>query len=286
PLEPNYPAERISFIVENSQAKLVLTNENLEPVWSGAKIVRLNEISSEVSQERTDNDIGNTGEDARATSTGHGHTGEDASATSTAQGHTGEDARATSTGHGHTGEDARATSTARRHTGEDASATSTVQGHTGEDTRATSTGHGHTGEDARATSTAQNAAHVIYTSGSTGRPKGVISSHSASINRFAWMWQEYPFAADDVCCQKTSLSFVDSIWEIFGPLLQGVPLCMIPDEVVKDPAQFVAALANQRVTRLVLVPSLLRAMLDDGNDLAARLSHLRICVCSGETLPA
>ncbi|HXD33570.1 MAG TPA: amino acid adenylation domain-containing protein [Pyrinomonadaceae bacterium] len=230
PLEPNYPAERISFIVENSQAKLVLTNENLEPVWSGAKIVRLNEISSEVSQERTDNDIGNTGEDARATSTGHGHTGEDASATSTAQ--------------------------------------------------------GHTGEDARATSTAQNAAHVIYTSGSTGRPKGVISSHSASINRFAWMWQEYPFAADDVCCQKTSLSFVDSIWEIFGPLLQGVPLCMIPDEVVKDPAQFVAALANQRVTRLVLVPSLLRAMLDDGNDLAARLSHLRICVCSGETLPA
>src|SRR6185312_10532260 len=191
PLEPNYPAERISFIVENSQAKLVLTNENLEPVWSGAKIVRLNEISSEVSQERTDNDIGNTGEDARATSTGHGHTGEDASATSTAQGHTGEDARATSTGHGHTGEDARATSTARRHTGEDASATSTVQGHTGEDARATSTVHGHTGEDARATSTAQNAAHVIYTSGSTGRPKGVISSHSASINRFAWMWQEY-----------------------------------------------------------------------------------------------
>jgi amino acid adenylation domain-containing protein len=131
---------------------------------------------------------------------------------------------------------------------------------------------------------AESAAHVIYTSGSTGQPKGVISAHRASINRFAWMWQTYPFAAGEVCCQKTSLSFVDSIWEIFGPLLQGVPLVIIPDEVVKDPDQFFDALSINKITRLVLVPSLLRVMLETGQDLSRKLGLLRYCVCSGETL--
>jgi amino acid adenylation domain-containing protein len=132
---------------------------------------------------------------------------------------------------------------------------------------------------------AENAAHVIYTSGSTGQPKGVISAHRTSVNRFAWMWQTYPFAAGEVCCQKTSLSFVDSIWEIFGPLLQGVPLVIIPDDVLKDPHQFLEALSVNGVTRLVLVPSLLRVMLETGRDLPRKLGQLRYCVCSGETLP-
>jgi amino acid adenylation domain-containing protein len=133
--------------------------------------------------------------------------------------------------------------------------------------------------------TLENAAHVIYTSGSTGRPKGVMSSHSASVNRFQWMWRQYPFADGEVCCQKTSLSFVDSIWEIFGPLLRGVPLVIIPDDTVKDPQRFVATLAAQKVTRLVLVPSLLRAISESVADFARQLGDLRYCVCSGETLP-
>jgi amino acid adenylation domain-containing protein len=133
--------------------------------------------------------------------------------------------------------------------------------------------------------TAVNAAHVIYTSGSTGRPKGVISAHRASVNRFAWMWRTYPFTADEVCCQKTALSFVDSIWEIFGPLLQGVPLVILDDDAVRDPSRFVAALSGAKVTRLVLVPSLLRVMLESHDELAERLPNLRFCVCSGESLP-
>src|SRR3569832_958381 len=74
------------------------------------------------------------------------------------------------------------------------------------------------------TATAESAAYVFYTSGSTGRPKGVVGLHGATFNRLEWMYRRYPFAPDEVCCQKTSLSFVDSIWEIFGPLLRGVPI--------------------------------------------------------------
>src|SRR5689334_7026608 len=97
------------------------------------------------------------------------------------------------------------------------------------------------------------------------------------------MWQTYPFAAGEVCCQKTSLSFVDSIWEIFGPLLAGVPLVIFPDDVVKDVDRFIEELNKAKVSRIVLVPSLLRAMLRSG--IAQRLPRLTSWTCSGEALP-
>jgi amino acid adenylation domain-containing protein len=195
PLEPNYPLERMSFIIEDSGAGLVLTQKSLRaslPSLS-ATVLSLDELRTELTRE--------------------------------------------------------------------------------------------SGADFENGITAGNAAHLIYTSGSTGRPKGVLSSHAASLNRFAWMWRRYPFAPGEVCCQKTSLSFVDSIWEIFGPLLQGVPLVIIPNDVVLDTPRFVDALSVNKVTRLVLVPSLLRAILEGPDDLAQKLTNLQYCVCSGETLP-
>ena len=66
--------------------------------------------------------------------------------------------------------------------------------------------------------------YVLYTSGSTGVPKGVIGLHRGVVNRLQWMWDAYPFSAGEVPCQKTALSFVDSVAEIFGPLLKGVPI--------------------------------------------------------------
>ena len=74
-------------------------------------------------------------------------------------------------------------------------------------------------------------AYVIYTSGSTGLPKGVMGLHRATLNRFAWMWRAFPFAPGEMTCQKTAVSFVDAIWEILGPLLAGIPLTIIPDEI-------------------------------------------------------
>ena len=133
-------------------------------------------------------------------------------------------------------------------------------------------------------STIDNVAYVIYTSGSTGKPKGVLGLHRGAVNRFQWMWQTYPFKGEEVCCQKTSLNFVDSVWEIFGPLLQGIPAIIVSDRILKDPHQFVETLANNKVTRLVLVPSLLRLLLDTFADLQKRLPNLKFWVTSGEAL--
>jgi acyl-coenzyme A synthetase/AMP-(fatty) acid ligase/acyl carrier protein len=98
------------------------------------------------------------------------------------------------------------------------------------------------------------------------------------------MWKVYPFKGGEVCCQKTYLSFVDSVWEIFGPLLKGVPTVIIPEEVVKDPPLLVDNLAAAHVSRIVLVPSLLRVLLDGFDDLQKRLFDLKIWVSSGEEI--
>lgn len=125
---------------------------------------------------------------------------------------------------------------------------------------------------------------VIFTSGSTGRPKGVLGTHRGMLNRFAWQWETYPFSEGEVCCQKTSLGFVDHLWETWGPLLRGHPLVLVPDEVVMDGGRLIDLLAVHGIERLVTVPSLLRAMLQDSPDLTQKLSRLRYLTLSGERL--
>src|SRR5271163_2974585 len=130
----------------------------------------------------------------------------------------------------------------------------------------------------------QQPAYIIFTSGSTGVPKGVVGTHRSTMNRLEWMYRTYPFSSQEVCCQKTALSFVDSVWEIFGPLLRGIPNVIIPEDIVVDPELLLGLLARERVTRIVLVPTLLRVLLDHAPDLGTRLPQLHLWTVSGEYL--
>jgi amino acid adenylation domain-containing protein len=130
--------------------------------------------------------------------------------------------------------------------------------------------------------TPQDLCYIIYTSGSTGRPKGVLGPHRGIVNRLQWMWTTYPFGSTEVVCQKTALSFVDSIWEMFGGLLRGVRTVVLSDATLKDPRILVRALADEKISRIVLVPSLLRVLLASGLDLAEELPGLKYWTLSGE----
>ncbi|MFC5743626.1 non-ribosomal peptide synthetase [Dyella tabacisoli] len=125
----------------------------------------------------------------------------------------------------------------------------------------------------------ENLAYIIYTSGSTGKPKGVAAAHLGLVNRI-WAQAHFdPIRDDDVCCQKTAVGFVDSIFETVGPLALGRPLLVL-GEAARNPAELAEAIQQHRVTRLVTVPSLADA-LTSGPDLYLRLASLKSWTLSG-----
>ncbi|HJY05902.1 MAG TPA: amino acid adenylation domain-containing protein [Bryobacteraceae bacterium] len=135
----------------------------------------------------------------------------------------------------------------------------------------------------RASSTLASLMYVIFTSGSTGKPKAIAVEHRQVLNRLEWMWEQYRFTDGEVACFKTSPSFVDHLWEMLGGLLVGVPTLVISDDTAQNPELLVEALSAGRVTRLWLVPSLLRTLLAC-EGLRHRLPRLRFWVSSGEAL--
>ncbi|MGB1251075.1 MAG: amino acid adenylation domain-containing protein [Candidatus Promineifilaceae bacterium] len=132
--------------------------------------------------------------------------------------------------------------------------------------------------------TADDAMYITFTSGTTGMPKGIAGHHRGVINRCAWQWQAFPFEANEICVQKTTLNFVDSLWELWGPLLQGVELLIVADEELKDFGRFVDILASHNVHRLTLVPSLGQALLEQYPNLQTRLPKLKYWTFSGEAI--
>ncbi|WP_285413425.1 MupA/Atu3671 family FMN-dependent luciferase-like monooxygenase [Variovorax sp. efr-133-TYG-130] len=125
-------------------------------------------------------------------------------------------------------------------------------------------------------------AYVLYTSGSTGRPKGVAGTARTLLNRLRWDVQQADEAT--VYAQRTTHNFIDFVWEVLMPLIGGQRLVIVPPQLSKDVDGLIDLLAAEKVTRIVLVPSLLEALLEDEFRVGARLPHLRYWSCGGEAL--
>jgi non-ribosomal peptide synthetase component F len=73
-------------------------------------------------------------------------------------------------------------------------------------------------------SSLDGAFNILYTSGSSGPSKGVVGRERGFVYRIGWMHQAFPFIKDkELVLRRTPLAFVDSVWEIWGALLAGVP---------------------------------------------------------------
>ncbi|WP_164002735.1 non-ribosomal peptide synthetase, partial [Pyxidicoccus caerfyrddinensis] len=126
-------------------------------------------------------------------------------------------------------------------------------------------------------------AYVIFTSGSTGRPKGAMNSHRGVVNRLLWMQQEYGLTPADTVLQKTPFSFDVSVWEFFWPLLTGARLVVARPGGHQEPTYLARLIAEERVTTLHFVPSMLQVFLEEPG--LEGCTTLKRVVCSGEALP-
>ncbi|MFH8370138.1 amino acid adenylation domain-containing protein [Streptomyces sp. NPDC018031] len=98
-------------------------------------------------------------------------------------------------------------------------------------------------------------AYVIHTSGSTGRPKGVLVPHRNVAALLAATAAEFAFGEEDVWTFFHSFAFDFSVWEIWGCLLTGGRLVVVPHWTARDPHAFHALLAEEGVTVLNQTPS-------------------------------
>lgn len=137
-------------------------------------------------------------------------------------------------------------------------------------------------ENAPAVAGDHNLAYVIYTSGSTGKPKGAMISNGGIRNRLLWMQEAYHLSEADRVLQKTPFSFDVSVWELFWPLITGARLVMARPGGHKDAEYLLRVIAEQGITTLHFVPSMLHLFLDEEG--VENCTSLRHVICSGEAL--
>jgi amino acid adenylation domain-containing protein len=126
--------------------------------------------------------------------------------------------------------------------------------------------------------------YVIYTSGTTGNPKGVMIEHRNVVRLFFNEKFQFEFSASDVWTMFHSHSFDFSVWELYGALLFGGTVIIIPKLIAKDTKAYRALLERERVTVLNQTPSAFYSLVQE--ELLHSKAHLqlRYVIFGGESL--
>jgi amino acid adenylation domain-containing protein len=127
--------------------------------------------------------------------------------------------------------------------------------------------------------TLANLACVVFTSGSSGKPKGVALTHSALVARLT----APALSGIEPSLQKTSLGLVGHITDLLRPLISGLPVVMLDEEDSRNPKAIADSLREHHLTRLYLVPSMLRIFIECAE--SQGVAHqLRTIIVAGESI--
>ncbi|WP_052675795.1 non-ribosomal peptide synthetase [Paenibacillus sp. IHBB 10380] len=132
--------------------------------------------------------------------------------------------------------------------------------------------------------TAASLAYVIYTSGSTGKPKGVMVEQRNVVRLLFNDKNLFDFGDTDTWTLFHSFCFDFSVWEMYGALLYGGKLIVVPQQTVKNPQHFLQLLKDQQVTILNQTPMYFYQLLhEEGSEVGEKLA-VRNVIFGGEAL--
>jgi non-ribosomal peptide synthetase component F len=123
--------------------------------------------------------------------------------------------------------------------------------------------------------TSRRLAYVIYTSGSSGRPKGVMIDHG-SVVRLVKDTNFIDWKEGDRLLPTGAVSFDITTFEIWGPLLNGIPLVLTDKSVILNGETFERVLHAHRVTHLHLIPQLFDQLVIEHPGIFSNLSYFLV----------
>lgn len=128
--------------------------------------------------------------------------------------------------------------------------------------------------------------YVIYTSGSSGRPKGTLVTHGNASRLFAAAREYFDFNESDVWTLFHSVAFDFSVWEMWGALLYGGQLIIVPKQIGVQPQAFHDLVNARGVTVLNQTPSAFKQFMHIEATSKGKSSTLRYVIFGGEALDA
>ncbi|MCP5054399.1 MAG: AMP-binding protein, partial [bacterium] len=121
-------------------------------------------------------------------------------------------------------------------------------------------------------------------SGTTGKPKGMMIEHKNVVRLLFNSKFQFDFDDSDVWSLFHSFSFDFSVWEMYGALLYGGRLVIIPQMTARDPGVFLDILKEEKVTVLNQTPSAFYRLVEEELKLPGQELNVRIVVFGGEAL--
>jgi len=128
-------------------------------------------------------------------------------------------------------------------------------------------------------------AYIIYTSGTSGLPKGVMISHRSLTNYVDWIRERFGISPADSSVLMTSHAFDLGYTSLWGTLLTGGRIFMIPEYLIQRPEILMRNLLSKKITFLKTTPSMFSMLFEEGGESAAKLlSEIKILFIGGEKI--